>query len=53
MGNLSSLEILLLEDDERVRKAIHTLLKKSGIQSKSLLMAKVPSKSCSRFKPRK
>ena len=30
MGNLSSLEILLVEDDERVRKAIHTLLKKIG-----------------------
>ena len=30
MGNLSSLEILLVEDNQRVRKAIHTLLKKSG-----------------------
>ena len=30
MGNLSSLEILLVEDNERVRRAIHTLLTKSG-----------------------
>ena len=29
MGSLSSLEILLVEDNERVRKAIQTLLKKS------------------------
>jgi len=31
MGNLSSLEILLVEDNERVRKAIQTLLKKIQI----------------------
>ncbi len=30
MGSLSSLEILLVEDRERVRKAIQALLKKIG-----------------------
>ena len=29
MGNLSSLEVLLVEDNERVRNVIRTLLKKS------------------------
>jgi len=45
MGSLSSLEILLVEDSERVRKAIQTLLKKSRY-SVEALMAKVRLISC-------